>query len=205
MSDTKPLNPPEIEQIDVENDQKAAVPLLIGKTGLQKWFTLFWLFIKVNTLTTSGPASVGLLYKEAVGNFMTESEFVEAVGFSSVVPGSEAIKLAMFVGYAAGGVSGAIAAILGAVLPPTLMMLVVVSILQRIHNEALVNRFVNGLVPAVAVLILMVAWDIFIGEGNRVKWPPLIIVLISLIALVLNAPAPLVLVGAGILGIILFR
>ena len=192
-------------QIRFKNGQKSAIPLFIGKTGFRKWFTLFWLFIKVNALTTSGPASVGLLYKEAVGNLMSESEFVEAVGFSSVVPGSEAIKLAMFVGYAAGGVPGVIAAIFGAVLPPTLMMLVVVSILQRIHNEALVNRFVNGLVPAVAVLILMVAWDIFVSDGKRVKWTPLIIALISLIALVLDAPAPLVLVGAGILGIILFR
>ena len=28
---------------------------------------LFLMFVKVNLLTTSGPASVGLLYKEAVG------------------------------------------------------------------------------------------------------------------------------------------
>ena len=36
---------------------------------------LFWTFIKVNLLSTSGPASVGLLYHEAVGRFVTESQF----------------------------------------------------------------------------------------------------------------------------------
>ena len=96
---------------------------------MQTWFELFWLFIKVNLLTTSGPASVGLLYKEAVGRFMDESEFVESVGFSRVMPGSDALQLAMFVGYAAGGVPGAFAALLGSILPPTIMMLGVVAIL----------------------------------------------------------------------------
>jgi chromate transporter len=179
--------------------------LLAGKSRLVKWWALFWLFIKVNVLTTSGPASVGLLYKEAVGKLMTESEFVEAVGFSSVVPGSEAMKLAMFVGYAAGGVSGATAALFGAILPPTLMMLVIVAVLQRVHNEAWVGRFVNGLLPAVAVLIVVVAWEIFSGSGHRIKATTVVIAFISLAALVLDAPAPIVLLGAGILGIILFR
>ena len=60
-------------------------------TPVAKWLSLFWIFIKINLLTTSGPASVGLLYKEAVGHLMTESQFVEAVGFSSVLPGSDAL------------------------------------------------------------------------------------------------------------------
>ncbi len=191
------------ESPELEKPEPAG--LLDGKSGMQKWFTLFWLFIKVNVLTTSGPASVGLLYKEAVGTLMTESEFVEAVGFSSVVPGSEAMKLAMFVGYAAGGVSGATAALLGAILPPTIMMLIIVAILQRVHNEAWVGRFVHGLVPAVAVLIVVVAWEIFSGNGNRMKTTTVIIAILSLAALLLDAPAPIVLLGAGVLGIILFR
>ena len=63
----------------------------------QLW-QLFLMFLKVNLLTTSGPASVGLLYEEAVGSLMTEEEFVQAVGFSSALPGSDALQLAMFVG-----------------------------------------------------------------------------------------------------------
>lgn len=188
-----------------ELNQSEPTGMLAGKSALMKWFSLFWLFIKVNVLTTSGPASVGLLYKEAVGKLMTESEFVEAVGFSSVVPGSEAMKLAMFVGYAAGGVPGAIAALSGAILPPTIMMLIIVAVLQRVHNEVWVERFVQGLLPAVAVLIILVAWDIFSGSGHRIKASTVMIAVLSLAALILDAPAPIVLLGAGILGIILFR
>ncbi|MDP1779154.1 MAG: chromate transporter, partial [Anaerolineales bacterium] len=95
----------------------------MNQTNFSVWLKLLWLFLKVNLLSPSGPASIGLLYKEAVGTIMTEDQFVEAVGFSNVLPGSEALKLAMFVGFAAGGVPGVFTALLGAILPPTLMML----------------------------------------------------------------------------------
>jgi len=169
------------------------------------WISLFWIFVKINLLTTSGPASVGLLYKEAVGKFMTESDFVEAVGFSSALPGSDALQLAMFVGYAAGGVGGALAALLGSILPPTLIMLLIVSILQRLRGEAWVGNFVRGLTPAVAVLMVLVAWQVFAGGDNTLGTGTLIIAGISLAALLLKAPAPLVLLGAGVLGILFFR
>lgn len=173
---------------------------------MQTWFELFWLFIKVNLLTTSGPASVGLLYKEAVGRFMDESEFVEAVGFSSVLPGSDALQLAMFVGYAAGGVPGAFAALLGSILPPTIMMLGIVAVLQRLRGESWVGNFTRGLAPAVAVLMFVVAWQVFRGErGASLDWPVFLIAGLSLVALLLKAPPPLVLLGAGILGIVFFR
>jgi chromate transporter len=169
------------------------------------WLSLFWIFIKINLLTTSGPASVGLLYKEAVGHLMTESQFVEAVGFSSVLPGSDALQLAMFVGFAAGGLPGAIAALLGSILPPTILMLGVVSILQRLRGEAWVGNFVRGLTPAVAVLMVIVAWQILRGEGGGIGATTVVIALVSLAALLFKAPAPLVLLGAGLLGVILFR
>ena len=166
---------------------------------------LFWLFIKVNLLSTSGPASVGLLHSEAVGKIMTEAQFIQAVGLSSVLPGSDALQLAMFVGYAAGGVPGALVALVGSVLPPTLIMFGVVSILHRLRREAWVSRFVEGLTPAVAVLMLFVAWKVFTGgSGGMIDWQMGALGLASLIALVFNAPAPLVLLVAGIIGILIF-
>lgn len=172
---------------------------------MQQWLSLFWIFVKINLLTTSGPASVGLLYKEAVGKLMTESEFVESVGFSSALPGSDALQLAMFVGYAAGGIPGALAALLGSILPPTILMLSIVSVLQRLRGEAWVSNFVRGLTPAVAVLMVLVAWQIFRGESNGTNWATLAITGASLVALLLKVPPPLVLLAAGLFGVIFFR
>lgn len=167
---------------------------------------LFLMFLKVNLLTTSGPASVGLLYKEAVGTLMDEAQFVEAVGFSSVLPGSDALQLAMFVGYSAGGIPGALIALLGSILPPTVIMLALVTGLKYISGEVWVGNFVRGLTPAVAVLMVIVAVKIFRGDtGTPIGWFTMLIALGSLVALLLKAPAPLVLLAAGLLGIIFLR
>jgi chromate transporter len=165
---------------------------------------LFWLFIKVNLLSTSGPASVGLLHSEAVGTIMTEAQFIQAVGLSSVLPGSDALQLAMFVGFAAAGIPGALIALVGSILPPTLLMFGVVSILHRLRREAWVGRFVAGLTPAVAVLMLFVAWKVLTGSSDTINWQMVVLSGASLIALVLDAPAPLVLLVAGVLGIFIF-
>jgi chromate transporter len=176
------------------------------KPAIIIWLKLFWMFLKINLLTTSGPASVGLLYKEAIGTIMTEAQFIEAVGFSNILPGSEALKLAMFVGFAAGGIPGTVAALLGSILPPTLIMLAVVAILQRVQGEAWMYGFIKGLGSAVAMLMVLVAWQLFRGEkGKRVGWRVLLIASLGLIALVQGIPSPLVLIGSGIIGVILFR
>lgn len=164
------------------------------------------MFLKVNLLSPSGPASIGLLYKEAVGTIMTEEQFVEAIGFSNVLPGSEALKLAMFVGYAAGGVPGVFTALLGAILPPTVMMLIVSAVLQQFQQEDWLKGFVAGMSPAVAALIIFVAWELFrVGQTKKIGRRTLIIAALSAIALWFDLPSPLVLISAGILGVILFR
>jgi chromate transporter len=168
------------------------------------WLKLFWMFLKINLLTSSGPASVGLLYKDAVGHIMSEEQFVEAVGFSNVLPGSEALKLAMFVGFAASQLAGTLAALLGSILPPTVSMLLVVLAVKNFENEPWMSGFVRGMVPAVATLIAVAAWKLFRGRKG-IRRRPLLIAALSLAALLLNAPTPLVLLGAGVLGVLLFR
>ncbi|HMV94896.1 MAG TPA: chromate transporter [Anaerolineales bacterium] len=164
------------------------------------------MFLKVNLLSPSGPASVGLLYKEAVGKIMTEEQFVEAVGFSNVLPGSEALKLAMFVGFAAGGVPGVLTALLGAVLPPTVMMLAVAFVLQKFQQEDWLQGFVKGMSPAIAALIIVVAWELFhVGQTKKIDRRTLFIAAVSAVALWFDLPSPLVLLGAGVLGVFLFR
>jgi len=170
------------------------------------WLRLLWMFLKVNMLSPSGPASIGMLYKEAVDKkVMTEGQFVEAVGFSNVLPGSEALKLAMFVGYAAGGIPGVFTALLGAILPPTVLMLLVASILQRFQHSNWIDGFVAGMSPAVAALIVVVAWELFRSTSQRnIDRRAVLIAILSAIAFWFELPSPIVLLGAGILGVLLY-
>lgn len=173
--------------------------------NLSVWLRLLLMFLKVNILSPSGPASVGFLYEESVGKLMTEEQFVEAVGFSNVLPGSEALKLAMFVGYAAGGLPGVMSALLGAILPPTVLMLIVSALLQRFQQEDWLTGFVAGMSPAVAALIVYVAWELFrVSSRKRINRRVVLIASLSAFAFWFEIPSPFVLLGAGILGVILF-
>ena len=161
---------------------------------------LFWIFLKVNLLSTSGPASVGLLYHEVVGKLVTEGQFIQAVGLSSVLPGSDALQLAMYTGYAVAGIPGGFVALTASILPPTLIILGVTMILHRLRREAWLSSFIEGLTPAISVLMLFVAWKIF-QKGGSTGWEGWAIGAISLIAMFLNAPARIVVIVAGLIGV----
>jgi chromate transporter len=164
---------------------------------------LFWIFLKINLLSTSGPASVGLLYQEVVGKLVTQSQFVQAVGLSSVLPGSDALQLAMYIGYAVAGIPGGLVAMVASILPPTILILGVTLILHRIRREAWVSNFVEGLAPAISVLMLFTAWKIF-QKGGATGWQGWAIGAVSLVAMFLNVPARIVVLIAGFVGIFFF-
>ncbi|MEO8356739.1 MAG: chromate transporter [Chloroflexota bacterium] len=175
------------------------------KPNFSLWLSLLQMFLKVNILSPSGPASVGFLYEEAVGKLMTEEQFVEAVGFSNVLPGSEALKLAMFVGYAAGGFPGVLSALLGAIIPPTVLMLIVSAVLQQFQHENWLTGFVAGMSPAVAALIVFVSWELFrVSSRKKIDRRIVLIAVLSAAAFWLEIPSPFVLLGAGIMGVILY-
>jgi chromate transporter len=188
-----------------ENENEVAAAGSASKLKID--MRLFWIFLKVNLLTTAGPTSVGLLYKETVGPIMTESEFVEAVGFSNLVPGSEALKLAMFIGYASGGLPGMAAALLGAIIPPTVIMLTVASVLLRYQGQEWMGNFIKGMSPAVGVLLALVSWQLVRSSNPKsIKWRTILIIVLTFVALsVLKLPPQYVLIGSGILGLFLFR
>ena len=168
---------------------------------MENLLPLFWIFLKVNLLSTSGPASVGLLYHEVVGNMVTESQFVQAVGLSSVLPGSDALQLAMYIGYAVGGIPGGLVALLASILPPTVIILGVTMILHRLRREAWISNFIEGLTPAISMLMLFTAWKIF-QKGGSTGWEGWAIGLVSLVGMFSKkAPERIVIVIAGLIGV----
>lgn len=169
---------------------------------MENLLPLFLIFLKVNLLSTSGPASVGLLYHEMVGSYVTESQFVQAVGFSSVLPGSDALQLAMYIGYAVGGIPGGLVALLASILPPTVIILGVTVILHRLRREAWISSFIEGLTPAISMLMLFTAWKIF-QKGGTDGWEAWAIGLVSMAGMLSKkVPERVVIIIAGVIGVL---
>jgi chromate transport protein ChrA len=99
-----------------------------------------------------------------------------------------------------------VVSLFAAILPPTIIMFGLVSILHRVQRQAWVSRFVEGLSPAVAVLIVTVAWKISkSGFENGMDWKFIALGAASLIAFLFELPAPLVVLVCGLLGTLIFR
>jgi len=137
-----------------------------------------------------------------VGSYVTESQFVQAVGFSSVLPGSDALQLAMYIGYAVGGIPGGLVALLASILPPTVIILGVTVILHRLRREAWISSFIEGLTPAIAMLMLFTAWKIF-QKGGTDGWEAWAIGLVSMAGMLSKkVPERIVIIIAGVIGVL---
>jgi chromate transport protein ChrA len=85
------------------------------------------------------------------------------------------------------------------------MMLIVSAILQRFQHANWVDGFVAGMSPAVAALIVVVAWELFRATSRKaVDRRAVLIALLSAGAFWFDLPSPLVLIGAGLLGVVLY-
>jgi len=107
----------------------------------------------------------------------------------------------MYIGYAVAGIPGGIVALIASILPPTLIILGVTMILHRLRREAWVSNFVEGLAPAISVLMIFTAWKIF-EKGGDTTWVGWTIGTVSLAAMRLKAPERIVIIIAGIIGVI---
>ncbi len=176
------------------------------KTDGRRLGRIFWVFLKSFSLSTSGPAAIGLVYEEVVGDLLDERTFVEAVGFSNALPGGEAMKLAMFVGYAAAGWAGVLAAVAGTLLPPVLMVTGALLALDTLREARWLAGFLHGLTPALAAMIAVVGWKIFHASSTGVVGRKTIaLAVLSFGALWLGLPSPLVLLLAGLAGVFIYR
>jgi chromate transport protein ChrA len=87
-----------------------------GDPGRLSIEEIFWYFLKLGWLAFGGPVGqIGLMHLQVVERhkWLDEEEFVRALNFCHLLPGPEALQLAIYVGYKKGGyLAGALAGFL---------------------------------------------------------------------------------------------
>src|SRR3990172_2925828 len=122
---------------------------------------IFVLFTRVALFSWGGgPASLALMQREttAVG-WVTSAEFADAVAVGNALPGPIAPQVSAFVGYKLAGVSGAVSAAAGTVLPTTILMLVMVVFFFGIKDSPHVKAMLTAVRPVVIGLLVWTAYD----------------------------------------------
>jgi chromate transporter len=130
---------------------------------------LFLSGLKAGLLTFGGAyTAIPFVRGDAVGRgWVTEGQFLDGLALSGIIP-APLIIFATFVGYLAGGLTGALAMTAGIFLPAFAFALLFYDRLERvIENEGL-HRFLEGVAAGVVGLIAVTAAQLALGVSRSV-------------------------------------
>ncbi len=120
-----------------------------------KELLLFWEFLKIGLFSVGGGmATLPFLYdlSDSTGWF-THAQLADMLAVSESTPGPVGINMATYVGYTVGGFGGALLATLGVILPGTVIVLIIASMLDKFRGNKYVDAAFYGLRPASTGLI----------------------------------------------------
>jgi chromate transporter len=114
-------------------------------------------FLKIGAFTFGGGyAMIPIIQYEVVNRrkWLSEKEFVELLTIAQAAPGPISLNTAVFVGYKCKGYKGALAAIMGVVIPSFVIILVVAMFFHTMRDNRWVDDAFRGMRPAVVALIV---------------------------------------------------
>jgi chromate transporter len=116
---------------------------------------LFFMFLRLTMLAFGG--AMGWVYNAFVvkRKWLTDREFAETLSLCQFLPGPNITNFAISVGMRFRGVRGALAAVIGLVGPPTILLIGVGAIYQRLTGIAAIRGALNGLSAAAAGLFVL--------------------------------------------------
>lgn len=124
------------------------------------YLKLFYVFFYTNLLGYGGgPATIPLIEKEVVKNqqWMSTEEFSHVLGLSNALPGPIATKMAGYIGYSEAGILGSFISVFATIMPSLVLMMVLLSILNKFKDSPRVKRLSTFVLPTIAVLMAQLA------------------------------------------------
>ncbi len=168
---------------------------------MKKLAELFWSFLKIGLFTFGGGyAMIPLIRREVVERkgWIADSEFLDLLTVAQSAPGPISLNTSVFVGYKMRGYTGAIAAILGVVVPSFFIILIVAMLFADIRHNPVVEAAFRGMRPAVVALIIVPV----IALANGMHWALFLVIAATALAIWGLGWSPIyILVAAAAIGI----
>ena len=164
---------------------------------------IFWSFLKIGAFTFGGGyAMIPLIQYEVISRrgWLTEQEFIDLLTIAQTAPGPIALNTAVFVGYKFRRYWGALAAVLGVVIPSFTIILVIAMFFAGIRDNVWVDAAFKGMRPAVVALIVAP----IIGLTKGMHWVGLSIALATAVTVWYFGFSPIWLIIAGAIGGVLW-
>jgi chromate transporter len=161
---------------------------------------IFWYFLKLGWLAFGGPiGQIGLMHLEVVERrkWIGEDEFVRALNFCHLLPGPEALQLAIYIGYKKGGTWAGILAGVLFILPGYITLTALAWIYVHYGKTPQVLGVLWGFRPV--GLALLLAALVRISRAALKGVFPVVLAIVAFIAFYFaRLPFVLVLLGCGL-------
>jgi chromate transporter len=182
-----------------------AVTGLIGPASMGTLWTIAWYFAEAGAFVFgSGLAIVPFLHGGVVTRFhwLTNQQFLDAVAVAMITPGPVVITVA-FIGYLVAGPLGSVVAALATFVPCYLFTIVPAPYFRRFAKNPSLKAFVDGVTAAATGAIAGAGFVL----GRRALYDvPTVLIAFATLALLVKVkklPEPLLIVGAGAVGLAL--
>ena len=156
-------------------------------------------FLKIGAFTFGGGyAMIPIIQYEVVNRrkWLSEKEFVELLTIAQAAPGPISLNTAVFVGYKCKGYKGALAAIMGVVIPSFVIILVVAMFFHTMRDNRWVDAAFRGMRPAVVALIVAP----IVGLAKGLHWTLMAVAGVTALSVWYFGFSPVWLLVAGAMG-----
>lgn len=136
-------------------------------------------------------------------HWITNSQFAEFYTIGKLVPGPTTIMAAL-IGFAAGGVGMAALAAAAMFVPAAILMFLIGGLWNRLPQTTLKAAVTGGLAPVVVGLM----WSavLSVGKGVPLTVPAFAIIgVVAVLALFTKLSTPVMILGAGLVGLLVIR
>lgn len=160
---------------------------------------IFLVFLKIGPATFGGGyAMIPVIEREIVEKkkWIKPHDVADVLVIAQSVPGAIALNSATFIGFTIAGVQGAIAALLGVLLPTFLIVIGLSFVFISLHGNPFVDAAMQGMSAAIVALIIFAAYKI--GQTAVFDKTTLITALATASVLFFLNLNPVLVIGLGI-------
>lgn len=165
---------------------------------------MFRVFARIGFLSFGGPAGqIALMHRELVDErqWVDEEQYLHALNFCHLLPGPEAQQLATWIGWKLHGLRGGLAAGLLFVLPGALVILALTALYAVAADLDWFAALFLGIKAAVLAIVVQALLRIA-GRALNTGFKRGLSVAAFIALFLFNAPFPLVVLGAGAIGMV---
>src|SRR5919107_1058125 len=167
----------------------------------------FWFWVKLGFINFGGPAGqIAIMHRELVERkrWVSETQYLRTLNFCMLLPGPEAQQVATYIGWRLHGTVGGIVAGSFFVIP-SIFVLWLLSYLAVAHSDV---PAITGLLYGIQPVVIAIVVEAVLRIGKRTINHRVLVgfAVLAFVALYfLSVPFPLVILAAGVAGLLLSR